>query len=65
MTPRIWSKEHVVEAIRLRHRQGLPIATIYRDDVNLYAAAKRYWRTWNRALRAAGFSPNRRRWSSS
>ena len=38
-----------MEAIRLRHRQGLPIATIYRDDVNLYAAAKRYWGTWNRA----------------
>ena len=60
-----WSKEQVVEAIRLRHRQGLPIATIHRDDVNLYAAAKRYWGSWNQALHAAGFPPNRRRWSRS
>ena len=63
MTRRTWSKERVVEAIQARQAQGLPISTIYCDDICLYAAGKRFWGTWNQALQAAGLPPHKKRWS--
>ncbi len=63
MTRRTWSKERVVQAILARQQQGLPFSTIYQDDINLYAAGKRYFGTWNKALQAAGLPEHKKRWS--
>lgn len=63
MTRRTWSQGRVVEAIHARQRQGLPISTIYCDDIRLYAAGKHYYGSWNQALQAAGLPPHKKRWS--
>ena len=63
MNRRTWSKERVAQSILARQRQGLPLATIYQDDINLYAAGKRYFGTWNKALQAAGLPEHKKRWS--
>ena len=63
MTRRTWSKERVVEAILARQQQGLPVSMIYREDICLYAAGKRFWGSWNHALQAAGLPIHARNWT--
>lgn len=50
-----WSKNAVVEAIRLRHRNGESLVRTNREDRALYEAAKLWHGSWTAALVAAGF----------
>jgi hypothetical protein len=66
---RTWDRNTAVFEIRSRHQSGDPLSSgaVQREDPALHAAAVRYWRTWDNALRAAHFNPSvmrqRRRWS--
>ena len=53
---RRWSPDQVVTALQARHAQGLPChyQAVVREDEALTGAARRYFRTWNAALEAAG-----------
>ncbi len=48
--------QEVIDAIRARAAQGLPLSSTYRDDGALYTAAKRTFGSWKRALKAAGYA---------
>ncbi len=54
-----WSKAVIVAAIRQRHDANQPIhcAGVIASQPRLYDAARRYWGSWNQALRAAGYDP--------
>lgn len=60
---RKWTKEAVIAAILARHRQGLHLAKVYKDDTGFYTAGKKHFGTWNNALMAAGVQSTRRRWT--
>jgi hypothetical protein len=61
---RRWSKQAVIDAIRQRHREGLPMTAVGRRDSALHAAALRHWGGWRRAMVAAGLQPEvRKTWS--
>ncbi|MFO0915276.1 MAG: hypothetical protein U0795_20105 [Pirellulales bacterium] len=49
-----WSKQAILEALRDRHRKGIPLSCDKRDDKLLRDAAVRWFGGWNKALRAAG-----------
>ncbi len=53
MSKRKWSKQRVIEAIRQRHRRGLPMGKVWKEEPALYDAAKRYLGCWRKALAAA------------
>ena len=62
--PRKWTRERVLEAIRLRHRQGPPLAKVWQDDMGLLDAATKHFGSWRKALLAAGLqAAPRQRWS--
>ncbi len=65
MSPKKWNKERVIEAIRDRHRRGLSLTTVWKEDVALYAAAGYYHGTWRQAVSAAGVpdAHRYRKWS--
>ncbi len=48
-TPRRWSASEVIAAIQSRHRQGLSLTTVWRDDVALQSIAKRTFGSWHKA----------------
>jgi len=56
-----WSRATVVATIRERHRTNLPLhsAGVARLAPSLHCAAKKYFRGWDPALRAAGLDPSR------
>jgi hypothetical protein len=60
--PRRWSRKTVVEAIRARQQQGLPLERSQVDDLGLRQAASVHFRTWRDALVAAGI-PTKQPWS--
>ena len=49
---RVWNKERVVEAIRLRHQEGKSIIA-RQNDAALVSAARRYFGSWGEALKEA------------
>lgn len=66
---RTWDKNTAVFELRSRYQAGelLSSGAVQREDPALHAAALRYWRSWDNALRAAHFNPaamrERRKWS--
>jgi hypothetical protein len=63
-SPQTWTKQRVIETIRDRQRQGLPVRNVHRDDNKLYLAGYRLFGTWQKALEAAGVdSKPRKRWT--
>jgi hypothetical protein len=48
-----WSKEEVLEQVRLAESKNL--LTTYRDRLALYSAARREFGSWKQALEAAGY----------
>ena len=62
-TVRNWSKRAIIEAVVLRHRQGLRLSKTWKTDTGLYSAAKKHFGGWPNVLRAAGLPVTRRRWS--
>ncbi len=62
--PQPWTRESVLQAIKTRHEQGLPLTRIWHEDSQLYYAAKKRFGGWHKALRAAGLqSKLRRTWT--
>ncbi|MEX2112843.1 MAG: hypothetical protein WD845_06625 [Pirellulales bacterium] len=55
--PRRWSRQMVIDAIQDWHRQGVPLASLHKQDVPLYGAVKRHFGSWGRAVLAAGLNP--------
>ena len=59
-----WTKQRVIEAIRTRQRQGLPLRGLTQLDPNFYQIAHRRFGSWHNALEAAGIkSEPRIKWS--
>jgi hypothetical protein len=58
-----WSPARVIDAIRARAREGLPVNAwaVSRDHSALYRAGLRHLKTWDDALRAAGFNSDEHR----
>ena len=54
MPAKKWTKQRVIDAIRERQRQGLPMNTVWREDGALNCAAKVHFGGWRKALLAAG-----------
>jgi hypothetical protein len=56
---RLWSREEVAWELRQRHADGLPMnsAAVQHDDAGLHSAARRYFKRYDLALRAARLSP--------
>lgn len=54
-----WSKERVRKGILQRHALGLPIYgnSVLRDDRALFAAGRKWFTCWSKALEFAGFDP--------
>jgi hypothetical protein len=48
-----WSKQRVIDELRARHRQGLPLTSVAPNNRKLYSASKRLFGTWGEALLAA------------
>ena len=62
--PQPWTRESVLQAIKTRHEQGLPLTRIWHEDSQLYYTAKKRFGGWHKALRAAGLkSKLRRTWT--
>ena len=51
---RHWTKGTVLQAIRKRHRQGLPLTKAWIDSQGLYYGARKHFGIWRNALVAAG-----------
>ncbi len=61
-----WSKQRVVQAIRDRYEQGLPLDNMRYEDGVLHRAARKYCGGWNLAMQAAGLTVKfNRRWTKS
>jgi hypothetical protein len=59
-----WTRERVVDGIQSRHRQGLRLVNIGREDAALATAAYKYFGSWEQAVVAAGLEPKRhRKWT--
>lgn len=64
-----WDKELIQKAIRQRIRQKQPLnaASIWKDNSSLYYAAHRHFKDWSDALRTTGINPEQvspfRTWS--
>jgi hypothetical protein len=57
----LWTKDRIVKQIRKRYRGKLPLRSqaVKSDDSALFAAARRYFGSWTKALRAAGYAYGR------
>jgi transposase len=65
-TKQPWSKQRVLQAIRDRYEQGLPLDNMRYEDGVLYRAAHKYCGGWNLAMQAAGLTVKfNRRWTKS
>jgi hypothetical protein len=62
-SPRRWTKEDVLEAIRDRQRRGLPLVHVWKTDIPLSRAAKQYFGHWYEALAASGVDRPCRTWN--
>ena len=60
---RVWSKASVIEAVVVRHHQGLRQSKVWKTDTGLYCAAKKHFGGWSNVLLAAGLPVTRRQWS--
>ena len=58
------SKEDVILAIQARHRAGLSLVGVEKEDQRLYSAATYRFGKWSRAVVAAGFPARPNRWWS-
>jgi hypothetical protein len=58
---RVWTKQTVVEAVRDRHRRGLTLRAVWKDDPALHNAAKKLCGGWLPALAEAGFEVRQQR----
>ena len=54
--PPKWDKQRVLDAIRARAAQGLPLTAVSKADPRLSAAAYRYYGRWAKAVAAAGLA---------
>ena len=57
LPPRQWDPQKVIEALRERQRQGLPMKGFGKADQALSKACYRYFGSITKALEAAGISP--------
>lgn len=66
LSPRTrWSQQSVIESIRKRCREGKELERAFREDLQLYRAAKRLFGNWSTARAAAGFPrPERENYTS-
>lgn len=62
MTRQSWNRQRVIEILQSRSRQCISLRKTYDRDKALYEAAKRYCGSWQKALQAAGLSPQLREW---
>jgi hypothetical protein len=65
---RRWDRKKLVNEIKKRKRKGLSlqISILLKEDPGLYIAARIYFGSWEKAMKASGFkyeSPRPRRWS--
>jgi hypothetical protein len=60
--PRRWTKQRILDKIRLAYRQGV-LHTLRQQDRSFGNSAIRRFGSWHAALRAAGVPLYRRRWS--
>lgn len=66
---RYWTRKRIREELRRRGKDGRPLnaRAVFLEDRALYEAAYSLFRSWDRALRASGFSPSEvrryRRWT--
>jgi len=64
MPQKKWSKQRVIEAIRARHRRGLPMRGVQKDDSKLAVAGRQWFGSWAKAVSAAGVKmPPRGKWA--
>jgi hypothetical protein len=59
---RSWSKDKVLEAIRLRAQQNMPLTSVWKYDSGLGAAANLHFGCWRNALAVAGFPAKPRKY---
>jgi hypothetical protein len=54
----LWTKDRIAKQIKKRYRDRLPLRSqaVKSDDSALFAAARRYFGSWTKALRAAGYT---------
>lgn len=65
---RRWDRKKVIGAIRERKKKGLSLSTfvLQKEDIGLYIAARKLFRSWEDAMKASGMEyskPKRRKWS--
>ena len=58
-TRRTWSKQAVIDEIFDRYRNGRSLRSNESSNINLVAAAQRYFGSWRKAKAAAGIQPQR------
>lgn len=59
-----WCRQRAIAAIRARHKQGLPLVCVWRDEPALYRAAQTHCGSWRQAVLDAGLTTRSyRRWS--
>lgn len=60
----VWNRQRVIEEFQRRHRDGLPLTNLRKQDEALYNAAHTYFGSVTRACRAAGIPqpPRHRKW---
>jgi hypothetical protein len=61
--PRRWTKKMVLDAIQTRHRKGLTLVCVGRQDRALAVAAIRRFGSWRKAMDAAGLKVVHKRWT--
>jgi hypothetical protein len=61
---RQWNKPLLIQEIRQWYRRDPPPGRVWQENRALYAAASRYFGSWDKALRAAGIENRRRIWSA-
>ena len=57
---RTWTSDQVIEFIQSRRDRGMPLTTVWKDEVSLYSIAKRIFGSWRKALQAAGIATDTR-----
>ncbi len=64
--PHRWDKDKVLEKIKVLGKKGvnLSLKNITKNSRALSEAARRYWGSWAKAVKKAGFNYNRIKWES-
>ena len=60
---RRWTAQAVLDALKARHQQGLPMGRIWKEDSGLCCAMKSHFGGMSAALKILGLSLNRRTWT--